>query len=86
MSKAYIMMGGKRYNLTEAGEERTNDGQGDPRFSEIPHGVTGGGGEHSAEDLRQCMTGIYETLKTILSRLDTNMPWLTRETHKDGGK
>lgn len=59
--------------------------QGDPRY--ISAGVTGGGESGSGgQDLRQMVNEIRETLKLMLSRLDTNMPWLTKETSQDGGK
>jgi hypothetical protein len=58
---------------------------GDPRY--VSSGVTGGGEVgNPPQDTRMLVESIYEQLKTILARLDENMPWITRATQKDGGK
>ena len=37
-------------------------------------------------DVRATVESIYEMLKVILSRLDENMPYITRACDRDGGK
>lgn len=87
MSKAYLVLGGKRYNLQEQ-EDKTSKPdpeKGDPRYTDIPSGVTGGGETQTSQDVPQLLTSIYETLKVLLQRFDENLPYITRAADREGG-
>lgn len=61
-----------------------DDQMADPRYS-IPDGQADERMD-AARDVRGTVEGIYQMLKQILSKLDQNMPYITRACDRDGGK
>ena len=82
-NKPYLMISGRKYFLqTEEDGPKTRPG-GDPRYSE---GTPADERADANQSTRQTVEGIYEMLKTILSKIDQNMPYISRACEKDGGE
>ena len=60
-----------------------DDNMADPRYGS---GVPSDDRASADRSTRETVEGIYEMLKTILNRLDQNMPYISRACERDGGK
>jgi hypothetical protein len=71
MSKAYVVLNGKRYNLQEQ-EDKTSK-------REPAKGETG-----TQQDVPKLLTSIYGSLKGLVQLFEENLPNITKAADKKG--